>query len=132
MSSAYQTANTGAITFLPAELLLHVFSYLGPSLLERQSALHACCLVCRRWYVTAVPMLYEHPLNLERCFDRFAAAILSPRSPHAPKSELLGRYLRFLDMSQLVHHSSNSVTAKLLARTKDGLEVFIAPSLSVS
>lgn len=47
-------------------------------------------------------------------------------------SKDLGGLVRRLDLSRLVHHSSNSMTARLIGRVKENLEVFIAPAAGFS
>lgn len=47
-------------------------------------------------------------------------------------SKDLGGFVRRLDLSRLVHHSSNSMTARLIGRVRENLEVFIAPAAGFS
>lgn len=47
-------------------------------------------------------------------------------------SKDLGWFVRRLDLSRLVHHSSNSMTARLIGRVRENLEVFIAPAAGFS
>lgn len=42
----------------------------------------------------------------------------------------LGSMVKTLHMGRLVHHSTNSLTARLLGQTKKNLEIFVAPRVS--
>jgi hypothetical protein len=44
----------------------------------------------------------------------------------------LGSLVQVLDLTGLVHHSSNSLTARLLGRVKKSLKIFAAPRVSFS
>ncbi|KAL1971056.1 hypothetical protein VTN77DRAFT_7 [Rasamsonia byssochlamydoides] len=120
--------------FLPTEIVIQIVSAVAEDddLDGRQETLYSCCLVSRQWYSAAVPFLYERPrLDKGRSFEKFTRVICPPVG--APKSKAnLGSFVRRLNMSGLVHHSSNSLTARLLGRVKENLEVFIAPAASFS
>lgn len=117
---------------LPTEIILLIVSLAANDKddARRQNTMHACCLVSHQWYSAAVAFLYEKPrLGKGRAFKKFTDTICPPIA--ARKSKLnLGSLVRRLDLSCLVHHSTNSLTARLLGRVKDNLEVFIAPSVS--
>lgn len=96
---------------------------------HRQEALYACCLVSRQWYSAAVSLLYEKPrLHIGNSFQQFVSTCSGVGGRRNKLN--LGSFVRRLDLSRLVHHSSNSVTARLLGRVKENLEVFVAPRVS--
>lgn len=118
---------------LPTEILVLIVSFAASNEdddARRQSTMYACCLVSPQWYSVAVAFLYERPrLDKGLSFKKFTDTVCPPIA--ARKSKLnLGNLVRRLDLSGLVHHSSNSLTARLLGRVKENLEVFIAPSVS--
>ena len=116
--------------YLPTEILELIFSFIAADRRRRQRTLHDCCLVSHQWYSAAVRYLYEKPqFNSGHAFERFTLTV-SP--PVGVRHVNLGQYVRRLDLSGLVHHSSNSSTARLLGRVKQNLEVFIAPKVSFS
>ncbi|KAE8375657.1 hypothetical protein BDV26DRAFT_267457 [Aspergillus bertholletiae] len=116
---------------LPTELIVKIVSYVDGDELDRQQTLYACCLVSHQWYSAAIASLYERPrVDSGVSFKRFTETI-SP--PLGRKNKLnLGSFVHRLNLSHLVHHSSNSLTARLLGRVKENLEVFIAPTLTFS
>lgn len=118
--------------YLPTEIVLHIVSFIAADESCRQETLHACCLVSRQWYTAAIGPLYEKPyVGSGVAFGRFTDTISPPIG--ARKSKLhLGSLVHRLDLSGLVHHSSNSLTARLLGRVKENLEIFIAPKVSFS
>lgn len=120
--------------FLPTEIVIQIIYAVSKNVAPdtRQETLYSCCLVSRQWYSAAVPFLYERPrLGRGKSFEKFTAIVCPP--VRAAKSRTnLGTLVRRLDMSPLVHHSSNSLTARLLGRVKENLEVFIAPAASFS
>ncbi|KAK2747065.1 hypothetical protein FQN55_005334 [Onygenales sp. PD_40] len=115
---------------LPGEIVVHILSFVRDKS-TRQKTLHSCCLVSRQWYSAAIPLLYERPRVDGKDFDRFVSAISPSTKAYAPRGDL-GRYVRRLDFSNLVHHSSNSLMARIIGRVKNRLEVFIAPASSFS
>lgn len=50
------TANFRSVWCLPPELLLEILSYLA----DQQSTLYSVALVCRQWFLCAIPILYKH------------------------------------------------------------------------
>lgn len=120
--------------YLPTEIIVQIVYFIATTTggTRRQSTLHACCLISRQWYSVAVAFLYERPqLHVGLSFKRFTDTVCPPI--RARKSKLnLGSLVRYLDLSLLVHHSTNSLTARLLGRVKENLEVFIAPKVSFS
>ncbi|KAF9886082.1 hypothetical protein FE257_012017 [Aspergillus nanangensis] len=118
---------------LPTELVVLVVSFAAADeLVRRQQTLYACCLVSRQWYSAAISGLYEKPLlNSGAAFQSFTTTISPPIGARKSKVNL-GSLVHRLDLSGLVHHSSPSLTARLLGRIKEHLEVFIAPRVSFS
>ena len=118
--------------YLPTEIVVQIVRFIAAETSCRQSSLYTCCLISRQWYSVAVSFLYEKPqVGSGATFKLFADTIAPPI--RARKSRVnLGSLVRRLDLSALVHHSSNSLTARLLGRVKENLEVFIAPKVSFS
>ncbi|KAF7589786.1 hypothetical protein BBP40_003848 [Aspergillus hancockii] len=115
---------------LPTEIVVQIASYVDGDELERQKTLYACCLVSRQWYSATIAFLYERPrVDSGKAFQKFTETISPPLGARKNKPNL-GSFVHRLNLSHLTYHSSNSLTARLLGRIKDNLEVFIAPSLS--
>lgn len=113
---------------LPDELLLLIVEHIA-STPPSQAALATCCLLSRQWYAVAVPLLYARPWLYGGNFAPFART-LCPSINLAVRHTPLAALLRRLDLSRLVHQGSKSLTARLLGRTKAGLEEFVAPQAS--
>lgn len=111
---------------MPREILEDVFLQLSPSL---QSTLHACTLVSRTWYPTAVQHLYDTPAINGKNFDLFVRAVCPSVNAHIRQNGL-AELVKNLNMSRLVHNGSRSLTARLLGRFKGQLETFVAPQAS--
>lgn len=113
---------------LPTEVIQHIVACI-----ERgggtQRDIWSCCLVSRHWYSASINALYERPWLRGRNFERFASTICPPIRAHVRRVEV-AKYVRHLDMSELAYESSNSMTARLLGRVKEGLETFVAPARS--
>ena len=118
---------TFAVT-LPVEILLKVLSYV-PASPTSQTLIHAFGLVCRSWYLAALPRLYHTPHITTKSFDRFVSTICPSINAHIRKTDL-ANLVRVLDMSRLVYSGSKSLTARLLSRLKESLEVLVAPQTS--
>ncbi|KAL4881135.1 hypothetical protein BJY04DRAFT_66469 [Aspergillus karnatakaensis] len=115
---------------LPTEIVVQILDEVAADEFARQRDLHACCLVSRQWYTCAISLLWETPrINTGFSFSRFAQTISPPLGARKSKWNL-GELVHKLDLSALVHHSSPSLTARLLGRVKQNLEVFIAPRAS--
>ena len=116
--------------FLPTEIIIRIVTFVAAD--GSQLCLHACCLVSRQWYSASVALLYAEP-DFQHAFEKFTATVCPPIATSRSKTDPgLGSLVRILDMSPLVYHSTNSVTARLLGRVKENLEVFIAPMISFS
>lgn len=114
--------------YLPDEIILEILSYVKLDH-DSQRTLHACCLLSHQWYSASVPHLYERPLLEGKAFDSFVRAICPSINLHVRVSPL-SRLVKVLNMGHLVHHGSKSLTARLLGRTKESLEEFVAPQSS--
>lgn len=118
--------------YLPTEIVLQIVAFIVADESCRQKTLHAVCLVSRQWYSVAIAPLYAKPhFGTGRAFERFTDTICPPIGVRRSKLHL-GSLVHRLDLSGLVHHSSNSLTARLLGRVKENLEIFIAPTVSFS
>lgn len=110
---------------LPDEVILLILDYLT----DEQATLAACCSLSRQWHEVVVPFLYARPQLYGRGFGPFARTICPSINLHVRKSPL-SSLIKELDMGRLVHQGSKSMTARLLGRTKNNLEVFRAPQSS--
>ncbi|KAJ0416764.1 hypothetical protein BJY00DRAFT_290802 [Aspergillus carlsbadensis] len=114
---------------LPTEIVVQIVTDVAADE-SAQTSLFACSLVSRQWYSCAITLLYENPqINTGNSFTRFTSTICPPIGVRKSKWNL-GALVHRLDLSSLVHHSSPSLTARLLGRVKDNLEVFLAPRAS--
>ncbi|KAL2810413.1 hypothetical protein BJX63DRAFT_402227 [Aspergillus granulosus] len=114
---------------LPTEIVVQVVAEVAANK-SAQRSLFACCLVSRQWYSCAITFLYENPqLDTGNSFTRFTNTISPPIGVRKSKWNL-GSLVHKLDLSALVHQSSPSLTARLLGRVKDNLEVLLAPRAS--
>ncbi|TKA23657.1 hypothetical protein B0A50_06493 [Salinomyces thailandicus] len=114
--------------YLPDEILLEILSYVATTH-HAQKTLASCCLLSHQWYEAAVPLLYAYPYLYGVNFDPFVRAICPSINLHVRKSPL-SELVKSLNMANLVHQGSKSLTARLLGRTKGNLEVFVAPQAS--
>ncbi|KAM0718077.1 hypothetical protein Q7P37_006409 [Cladosporium fusiforme] len=124
-----KTAWTGEPIYLPDEVVLQVLEYLAAEGHNAQGSLAAVCRLSHQWYSAGVPYLYRYPDLYGNNFDMFIKSICPSINLHVRKSPL-SKLVKVLDMSRLVHQGSKSVTARLLGRTKESLEVFRAPQAS--
>jgi hypothetical protein len=136
--------------FLPTEIIIQIATFVaathhpptGRARQLSQVCLHACCLVSRQWYSASVGLLYAEPdFQRARTFDKFIATVCPPIAAASKRKARtsgdlglggLGSLVRTLDMSLLVHNIPKRVTARLLGRVKENLEVFVAPTVSFS
>lgn len=122
---------------LPTEILVQIASLIleegvEDDVLGFQSTLHSFCLVSRQWYSAGIEFLYRHPqLARGNSFSLFTNTVCPPIRSRERKVDL-GSLVQDLDLSGLVHHSSNSLTARLLGRVKKNLKRFTAPRVSFS
>lgn len=123
---------------LPTEILVQILSIISSRAssdsalhLESQSTLHSCVLVSRLWYNLALEYLYRNPIFTSNgsAFQSFVNTICPSINAHLKKSGC-ANMVRNLDMSQLVHEGSKSLTARMLSRCKTRLEAFTAPQAS--
>lgn len=125
--------------YLPTEIILLVAQFLwhpdndgSPSdvLVARQKAFYSFCLVSRQWYSVGIGFLYQAPFfHAGDSFTKFANTLCPPRGTRKAKIDL-GSLVKILHMGGLVHHSTNSLTSRLLGQTKRSLEAFVAPRVS--
>lgn len=113
---------------LPPEIIIHILSYI-PRRPSTQSTFYSCCLLSRQWYAAAVHRLYHTPYISGKNFKQFVNTICPSVNAHVRKSDL-AELVRRLDMGNLVHDGSKSLTARLLGRVKPMLEEFVAPQAS--
>jgi hypothetical protein len=113
---------------LPLEILILIVSFIPPGP-QSQPTLHALTLVSRLCYSAAIADLYRCPYIDGSRFNQFVRSVCPSINARVKKNGLADFIVR-LDMRNLVHESSNSVTARLLGRVKGGLEEFMAPQAS--
>ncbi|EME38703.1 hypothetical protein DOTSEDRAFT_92047 [Dothistroma septosporum NZE10] len=111
--------------YLPDEVIIQILEYVS-NFKESQYTLASCCRLSGQWYSAAVPLLYASPHLYGRNFDPFVQTIVPSKNLHVRKS-ILAKLVKVLDMRGLVHQGSKSTTARLLGRTKENLEAFVAP-----
>ena len=118
--------------YLPDEIIIQILSYIAESRHhDAKRTLASCCFLSRRWYDSAVPLLYERPVLSGRNFDLFVRTICPSKNVHVIRSPL-AELVKVLDLSRLVHEGSKSTTARLIGRTKGQLEEFVAPVATFS
>ncbi|KAL8947463.1 MAG: hypothetical protein Q9222_006257 [Ikaeria aurantiellina] len=112
----------------PLEVLLQIVHYVQthPS---SQHGLWAMTMVSRSWYAAAIDSLYRKPSISGKNFNRFVQTICPSINAHIRKTSF-STMVKELDLSNLVHDSSRSLTSRILGRLKHGLEVFVAPQTS--
>ncbi|KAH4859906.1 hypothetical protein HBI80_096020 [Parastagonospora nodorum] len=116
--------------YLPDELLLEILEYVEAwETHARQESLARFCCVSRQWYDVGIRKLYESPYLSGRAYERFVRTICPSVIPRIRPSSLAG-LVRVLDLSHIVHNSNKATTARLLGRTKNSLQTFIAPQAS--
>lgn len=77
----------------------------------------------------AIQPLYDSPFLTGRAYELFVRTICPSVLAHIKKQNL-ANLVRVLDLSHIIHQGTKSTTARLLGRTKQGLQVFIAPQAS--
>ncbi|TVY45904.1 F-box protein [Lachnellula subtilissima] len=113
---------------LPTEILSQILSYISMNA-STQSTFWACTLVSRSWYSASITSLYSHPHLHGGNFHTFVQTVCPSKNAHIRQSALAPLVKR-LDMGELVHNASKSLTARLLGRLKGNIEEFIAPQAS--
>lgn len=113
---------------LPPEILMQILSHLPCDRLS-QPTFYACTLVSHSWYPIAIERLYEAPWINSKNFTKFIDTICPSINPHV-RTNGFSNFVKKLDMSNLVHDGSKSLTARILGRVKGHLEEFIAPQTS--
>jgi hypothetical protein len=114
--------------YLPDEILLEILSHI-PQTQSSQPTLHAFCLVSWHWYKVGIRRLYAEPYLAGSAYALFVRTICPSINVHVRRSPLAG-LVHVLDLSHIVHQGSKAITARLLGRTKENLQVFIAPQAS--
>ncbi|CAK3781250.1 F-box domain [Lecanosticta acicola] len=114
--------------YLPDEIIIQILEYVS-RFRESQTTLAASCLLSRQWYAASVSFLYANPYLYGKNFEPFYNTICPSKNAHIRHSWLAG-LVKVLDMRALVHQARPRDTARLLGRTKDNLEAFVAPVAS--
>ncbi|KAH7126883.1 hypothetical protein B0J11DRAFT_432940 [Dendryphion nanum] len=115
-------------SYLPDELLLEILGYF-PKGIESQKPLAKFCRISRQWYDVGIIRLYEAPFVVGSKFEPFHNTICPSKSPFGKKSDLAS-LVKVLDLSHLVHQATKAQTARLLSRTQQSLQKFVAPQAS--
>lgn len=121
-------SQSGREILLPSEIISHIISYI-PRRENTQSTFWACCLVSRTWYSASIALLYDRPYLNGGNFAEFVRTVCPSKNAHIRHSTL-AILVRRLDMGELVHNASRSLTARLLGRLKGNIEEFVAPQAS--
>lgn len=119
---------TGFSLGLPPELLIQIISEISNEE-SSQSSLHACTLVSRRWYSSAIMFLYEAPDLNNGNIQKFLH-VICPSSSSDRRNDGLSQMIKRLDLSTVMDELSKSAMARLLGRVKHNLELLIAPPKS--
>ncbi|OQE95405.1 hypothetical protein PENNAL_c0002G01651 [Penicillium nalgiovense] len=133
--------SSGAMTsrqyvHLPTEVLILIAKFIFDDRCTEypssQVTLQRFCLVSRQWYSVGIEFLYYRPqLGEGNSFSLFTNTVCPPIRSRKRNVDL-GSLVHDLNLSVLVHHSSNSITARLLGRVKKNLKSFAAPRISFS
>jgi hypothetical protein len=122
---------------LPTEILIHIAKFIFDDWRDTdppffQVTLQRFCAVSRQWYSAGIEFLYYRPqLDEGNSFSLFTNTVCPPIRSRERKVDL-GSLVQVLNLEALVHHSSNSLTARLLGRVKKNLKTFAAPRISFS
>lgn len=76
----------------------------------------------KMFYNIVLPMIYGYPELKATNFFAFVDTVSSNKK--------VGQYIKRLDLSMVIQSGKNSFVAKLLKRSKKGLEAFVAPQTS--
>ncbi|KAF8859928.1 hypothetical protein BDZ45DRAFT_339289 [Acephala macrosclerotiorum] len=121
-------SKAGREVLLPSEVISHILSYI-PHRSSTQGTFWACALVSRAWYSASITTLYGQPFLTGSNFNEFVTTVCPSKNAHIRQSAL-SVFVKRLDMGDLVHNSSRSLTARLLGRLKGNIEEFVAPQAS--
>jgi hypothetical protein len=113
---------------LPLEVLSLIAAYVARGD-ESQKTLWACSLASRAWYAVAISHLYHRPRLTARNFDHFARTVCLPVASRKKKVGV-EQFLAHLDMRNIAYESSNSLTSRLISRSKTSLESFYSPAVT--
>ncbi|KAK2734921.1 hypothetical protein FQN57_001418 [Myotisia sp. PD_48] len=118
--------------FLASELVSLICGFVSSDNSDRrvkQNTLWACTLVCRQWYLIALPFLYNNPFVTHQNYTTFLQSICDKQdgTPKAHFRTLIKR----LDMGGFAFHRHKDQTAKLLANIPS-VEVLVAPPAPLS
>ncbi|KAL7271111.1 hypothetical protein RUND412_006152 [Rhizina undulata] len=108
---------------LPTELLSQIIRRI-----RDQHTLWKLCQVSKQWYFATTEHLYRYP-KIDSTNYLYFVRTIAPSSTNK-KPSTLGDLVRRLDLSHIVHDGRPSYTARLLRRTANSLEEFIAPQAS--
>ncbi|KAJ5384447.1 hypothetical protein N7517_002358 [Penicillium concentricum] len=120
---------------LPTEVLIQIARFISadwrnPNGPFFQVTLQRFCAVSRQWYSAGIEFLYYRPqLDRGNSFSLFTNTVCPSIRSRERKADL-GSFVHILNLGRLVHHSSNSLTARLLGRVKKNLKTFVAPRVS--
>jgi hypothetical protein len=122
----------GAEVRLPVEVITMITAHIAScNSFDSQKSLWACCLVSKSWYAASISHLYYRPHLSPRNFDLFARTICPPLK--ARKARVgIEDMIKHLDMREIAYESSNSLTSRLINRTKSSLESFLPPAVTFS
>ncbi|KAL3420375.1 hypothetical protein PVAG01_08874 [Phlyctema vagabunda] len=113
---------------LPVEIISQILSYI-PIKESSQPLLWSCALVSRAWYAATIAILYERPFLSGHNFEQFVRTVCPSKIAHI-RGSTLAVLVRRLDMGELVHNASKSLTARILGRLKWNIDEFVAPQSS--
>ncbi|CDM33996.1 hypothetical protein CBS147339_5682 [Penicillium roqueforti] len=125
--------------YLPTEVLIHIAKFIFDGWKNNadppsyQVTLQRFCSVSRQWYSAGIEFLYYRPqLDEGNSFLLFTNTVCPSIRSRGRRKVDLGSLVHVLNLGSLVHHSSNSLTARLLGRVKKNLRTFVAPRISFS
>ena len=129
--------NSRLSVYLPAEILIEIFSYVQPRtdscsfLLKANAPLYTCSLVSRDWYAAAMPALYRNPVLNDRNLELFLSTVYPHRATTLGDTGNFGLgMIKKLHLGMVTGFNSGSrilSTKRVIDRCKDKLEVFVAP-----
>lgn len=115
---------------LPVEIIHIIYNYVQTdSLAPEQRTLNNLSLVCRSWYAALVCLLYNSSHYDESRLQRFVKTICCPVDAKRPNNGLAG-HIHTLDLERLYGNANRSLVAKLLAKARHSLRVFLGPPVS--